>query len=291
MKTDTNIKYAQNFTILREEKLKGLVSRSGIEAGDLVLDIGAGKGSISGILLDLGASVKAYEFDIGFSQLLESRFGKLPDFELIPGDFLKTDLSKLPEFKVFANIPFFLTAEIVRKLFLDRPNKLKEAYLFMESPAAYRLMADSNNNNLLSLTLSPKWNVEIVYHFKPQDFNPIPNATIVLVAFKPKAHPLLSGKELTVYNDFIAYLLNLRKHRLKNTLEAVFTFPQISRIRQELSLNLEGAPSTMKAELWPILFKKWATLNPEKLQTSFIGAKTKLDRHQEKLNRGKVVKN
>lgn len=78
-----------------------------------MLEIGAGKGRITRCLAQYSGSVIAYELDPALAARLE---GRLPEnVRLYCADFLTAPLPRTP-YKVFANIPFSRTTEILRKL-------------------------------------------------------------------------------------------------------------------------------------------------------------------------------
>lgn len=112
-----------------------LVALAEIEAGDLVLDVGAGRGAVTAALLRAGARVVAVELHTDRAALLRARFGDQP-VTVVRAD--AADL-RLPRraFKVVANPPFGITRALVRRL-TSRGSRLERAALVLPAWAVRR---------------------------------------------------------------------------------------------------------------------------------------------------------
>ena len=84
----------QNF-ILDDAVVDEIAARSGADAGDAVLEIGPGAGTLTAALLRRGAHVMAVEVDKNLQPVLESLLGDNPDVKLKFADILKCDLNGL----------------------------------------------------------------------------------------------------------------------------------------------------------------------------------------------------
>jgi 23S rRNA (adenine-N6)-dimethyltransferase len=90
-----------------------LVKAAGIRPGDLVLDVGAGGGSITAHLLATGARVIAVELHPVRARRLRQRFGS--SIVVVQTDAADLRLPRHP-FKVVANPPFGITTALLRRL-------------------------------------------------------------------------------------------------------------------------------------------------------------------------------
>lgn len=107
---------------------------AGIRPGTLVLDVGAGDGTITAALIDAGAHVIAIELHEGRLQTLRERFGDRA--RVVRAD--AADL-RLPRraFSVVANPPFAATSPLLRRL-LAPGSRLVSADLVLQRQAADR---------------------------------------------------------------------------------------------------------------------------------------------------------
>lgn len=136
MLNQRRIEHSQNF--IRHPKLvRELLELSNISTNDLVIEIGSGKGMITRELVKSAGRVIAIERDRTFSEEL-SEINESSNFQLVIEDFMKWQLPR-ENYKVFSNIPFNYTADIVSKL-TTSDRKPTDIYLIMQETAAHRFI-------------------------------------------------------------------------------------------------------------------------------------------------------
>ena len=178
-----NIKLSQNFLTGRRV-LERILRRSTITKADKVIEIGTGKGHLTSVLAEKCGYLYTIELDRKLYEYTKQKLQDKKNIQFIYGDFLKYQLPRQGKYKVFANIPYNLTTEIVLKLSKTYQPPM-EMWLVMEKGAAKRFMGKPCENKV-SLELKQKWNMEIVYYFKQDDFHPKPKVDSVLLHFKLK---------------------------------------------------------------------------------------------------------
>jgi 23S rRNA (adenine-N6)-dimethyltransferase len=114
-----------------------VVAEAGIRPGELVLDVGAGTGALTGPLLDAGARVIAIELHPDRLAALRRRFaGALGALKVVKADAGSLRLPRRP-FRVVANPPFAITSPLIRRL-LAPGSRLVAADLVLPRPAVRR---------------------------------------------------------------------------------------------------------------------------------------------------------
>lgn len=234
---------SQNF-LTSKRLIEKLIYKTNIDENDLVLEIGAGKGHITKVLSQKSKQVIAYEIDKKLYQYLTVKLSE--NTKLIYGDFLKSSLPKTP-YKVFSNIPFSRTTEIMRK-FTASMTPPTDMWLIMEKGAAKRFCG-LPYDNLNSLLIKPFFETKILFHFKGEDFHPSPKVDIVLLEIKQKQVPDVPFSQRASYNFFLS-------HNIKNGLfgsRSLLTKAQISK-----SLHIANLPQIQRSGV--VLYVQWLCL-------------------------------
>lgn len=193
---------SQNFLVNRK-LVKQLIRSSSISPTDLVLEIGPGHGIITEELLQVTLEVVAIELDRKLFEKLQLKFGQNSQLRLSLGNFLDTPLPTRP-YKVFSNIPFSITGEVVRKL-LRATNPPADCYLVVQSEAASKFIHNSGSNTMATTLYYPWWNIHIDHRFQRSDFSPNPRVDTVLLHIQPRQTPLVPNTQKSFYQDFVAY--------------------------------------------------------------------------------------
>ena len=188
---------SQNF-LTSQKTIFRLIKIAKIKETDRIVEIGAGKGHITRVLARQCKEVISYEID---PKLYARLYPQLPEnVNLIYGDFLQARLPSTP-YRVFANIPFSRTTEIVRKL--TGGNSIPEdCWLIMEKGAAKRFCGKPYDS-LQSLLLKPFFDVEIRYYFRTEDFHPAPRVDVVMLHLLRKEKPDISFHQRKDYAFFL----------------------------------------------------------------------------------------
>jgi 23S rRNA (adenine-N6)-dimethyltransferase len=242
---------AQNF--LRSPKLvRSLLETSSIGAEDIVYEIGPGRGIITAELARLAGKVIAIEKDPGLVWSLCLRFRDLGSVKVIAGDFLRY---RVPErdYKIFANIPYNLTADIVRKILYAAPVPA-EAYLIMQKDAAEKF-AGCPRETQFSVLAKPLFDIRILRHLRRTDFEPVPGVDSVLLQIKQRPAALIRREDAFLYRRFVHYGFGTWKRSLKLTFKPIFTYPQWKRLSKDLHFPLDVIPSRLTFEQWLGLFE------------------------------------
>jgi len=188
------LKSSQRF--LRNSKLvESLVAKSNIGVEDIVYEIGPGKGIITEQLAKRCRKVVAIELDRKLYKELVEKFRENSVVEIQFGDFLRYNLPKEEAYKVFSNIPFNITADIISKL-TSINTSLLEAYLIVQKEAAERFAGRPYNKECqFSLFLKPFFRFKILHRFKQDDFHPKPHVEVVLLGITRRKYFLVKEKQ------------------------------------------------------------------------------------------------
>ena len=255
------ISLAQN--VLRSPKLvRRLVRMSKIGVSDTVYEIGPGNGIITAALANVAGQVIAIEKDPELVRHLRQRFYGVENVEIVEKDFLNycfrtrrgvTGPKPVSEYKMFANIPYNRTSEIVRTILQERSG-LCEAYLIMQKEAAKKF-SGSPRETLFSILIKPFFDFKVLAQLDRADFWPIPNVDSVLLSIKRRARPLIEAPDIALYREFVQYGFGRWKPNLRLAFKNVFTYKQWKHLARNLDFSLNATATDLSIEQWLGLYQ------------------------------------
>lgn len=273
---------SQNF-LKSPEFVLSLVEMTNIGKDDLVVEIGPGKGVITQQLARKAGRVIGVEIDKGLAGNLRSSFRNFPSVSIEEADFLKWQLPKEP-YKVFANIPFNTTADIVNIL-LASGNPPEATYLIMQDKAAERFIGiPMGSNSQVSVLLQPFFEMGIVARIDRRQFNPVPNINAVLVEFTKREEPLVEVELRQQYRDFVIYGYNQWKPTVLDAFKAVFSDRQINLLATKFKIA-RLKPSELSVEQWVAMFNSFMGYVPEHKKNLVRGAEQNLKLKQKGMHK------
>lgn len=233
-----------------------LVARASIGPSDLVIEIGAGRGALTRPLAARAGRLRAVEIDPSLAGVLRAEFADAPRVEIVQRDFFDVPLPREP-YAVVGNVPYALTARIVRRL-VDAEPPPRDAYLVVQREAAERFAGGPYApETLRSLLLKPRWHVEIAHRLRRTDFDPPPRVDSVLLWLAHRARPLVADAERAAYEAFVTWALGGGA----TVLRRAFTAAQFARLVRDLRLDANAPPSALSFDQWLGLFRARVSLS------------------------------
>jgi len=236
--------------------------------GDLsqstVLEIGPGRGALTSLLARRARRLIAIELDRVLAAQLRMHLALFPNVEIIEGDILAMDFDTIfgpkpgstrpgmdhqPErAKVVGNLPYFITSDILLRLFEYR-RYFESMVLMVQREVADRLAAPPGTSEygLLSATAQLYARIDKLFSLPPQAFSPPPkvHSTVVRLTLDPKLESLHVPEA-----DFIAFLklsFGQKRKTLWNNLKEKYPAEQLRG-----ALDKTGVKPNVRAEALPL---------------------------------------
>lgn len=167
---------------------RDIVCAAEITPTDTVLEIGPGKGFLTGELLASGARIIAVEKDDRMIPFLSEKFAneiKAKKLTLIHGDILEFDPKtyhlKANSYKLIANIPYYLTGYIIRT-FLEAESKPERMILMVQKEVATRIVARDGKESILSIAVKAYGTPKLIKKVPARYFTPAPKIDSAILA-------------------------------------------------------------------------------------------------------------
>lgn len=207
-----------------------------IRSEDIVVEIGAGTGNLTQVLLQKAKQVIAIELDRALVELLESRWSAKHDhasetLRIIQADILSWDWSILSQnrVKVIGNLPYNIATRIIGRL-TEVKGWIDSCTLMVQKEVANRISAQPATKNYGFFTLL------LQYHFKcipgfdipPRVFAPRPKVMSHVVKLIPQPPP----SQVPDYGAFLELLKNAFQQRRKTLWNNLKQQHEASRLRE-----------------------------------------------------------
>ena len=251
-------KYGQHF--LSDRKiLGGIVDALGPSTADTVVEVGAGRGSLTDILVERSGRVIAIEIDRALAEKLGERYRDRSNVSVLQGDILETDLPAVagPDFLLIGNVPYYITTPIVFKA-LDPPIPRRSVFL-VQREVAERMAAtaDTEPYGALSVNVAVVADVENVMSVPAGAFQPPPKVESAVVRLTPRPTPLVDLESLSAFRAFVQAAFGLRRKQMVRVLRTVKAIPaeKAGKLLEQAGIDPAARPEVITPEQFADLFR------------------------------------
>lgn len=233
--TQPKHRFGQNFMI--DQNLVRLIAAAGEpKAGELIVEVGPGTGTLTEVLLESGAEVVAVEIDRDLAGVLRERLGGEARFSLIEGDALDGKHALNQELagriagareggrvvKLIANLPYNIASPLVIELLLAGVEVL---VFTVQKEVADRLRAKGGDEMYGPITATCQLlsRVEVLRTLPPQAFWPPPKIDSALVRLTREDR---MGGEGRGFGAFAQKLFASRRKMMRKALQGMVEEPE-----------------------------------------------------------------
>ena len=239
--------FGQNF-ITDKNLLQSIVTLSGVEEGDTVVEIGCGAGTLTRALAEKAKRVLGFEVDKTLQPVLARTLSGLDNAEVIFRDFLKVNLEEFEretgEYKVVANLPYYITTPLIMKI-VEESKKCASLTVMVQEEVALRLCASAGTADYGAITamIAPRADCKIIKKVPRTLFYPRPNvdSAVVKLDFVKKIEV---GEN---YKKVVQAAFSSRRKTLENNLVNSFklTREQAKEVLCECGIDLKARGETL----------------------------------------------
>ena len=219
----------QNF-ILDDGFLSLLLDLADVRNEDRVLEIGPGPGVMTSLLADRAQKVLAIEMDEKLKPVLEDVLSGQDNAQVLFTDAMKADLSTLVNdalggagYRVVANLPYYITADLIQKMVMTRPRP-ESICVMVQKEAAERLMSEPGAKNWCAFAAMVRCygECEILDEVPPQRFNPAPHVDSCFVRIHLHDQKLVAPEHEEALLKMVRCCFHMRRKTLANNLKACY---------------------------------------------------------------------
>lgn len=228
-----------------------------------MVEIGPGRGALTGPLLERRYRVLAIELDRTLAAQLRERWGGREEFELLEGDALEVVLPEAAPHDplwVVGNLPYAITSPLLFHL-LDQiePARIAGMVFMIQREVAERLAGEPGTKAYGALTVGVRLvaDVERLFDVGPGAFRPPPAVVSSVVRLTPHERFGLTSERRERLRELVQALFGHRRKQIQKSLRTLAGWSLdkagVTRVAELSGLDLSRRPETLSPEEFLVL--------------------------------------
>jgi 16S rRNA (adenine1518-N6/adenine1519-N6)-dimethyltransferase len=255
----------QNF-LVDQAALEKIVAAAELAPDDVVLEVGAGLGTLTRRLAHNAGHVVAVELDQRLMPVLRGTLTGLDNVTLIQGDILALDpaaiiraaspqppVSSL-QYKVVANLPYYITSAVLRHL-LEASLRPRRMVLTVQREVAERIVAKPGHMSLLAVSVQFYGRPRLLFRIRPGSFYPSPGVESAVVRVDLDDTYSVPAEGPAAFFRVVRAGFAQRRKQLRNSLAAGLRRPP-----EEVAAELRAVGVDPRRRAQTLSLEEWASV-------------------------------
>ena len=204
--------------------LERIAAAADLSSSDVVVEVGAGAGTLTRCLAERAGRVLALELDDQLVELLREQFSEFRNVEIIHGDVLRFASTEVTPggYKVVGNLPYYITSAVLRH-FLEGMPRPQLIVVTVQREVAERIVAEPGKMSLLAVSVQFYGRPRIVARIPAGAFYPAPKVDSTVVRIDVGEQPTVDLGEAIDEASFFRVVragFSQKRKMLRNSLSA-----------------------------------------------------------------------
>jgi 16S rRNA (adenine1518-N6/adenine1519-N6)-dimethyltransferase len=233
-------KLGQHF-LVKARTLERIAKAACGEHTPLAVEIGPGRGALTGYLLPRADRVVAIELDSGLAEYLRQRYRTEPRLDIHEANALDVDWSQWGSGVLAGNLPYYVATPIVSR-YARAPGLLRQAVFLVQREVAERIAAKPGGREYgyLSVECQLFTETEILFSVPRGSFRPPPRVDSAVIRLTPRSG--LPVNDPAAFLGFVSTCFRQKRKTLRNNLAGAYqaecyaSRPEIARRAEQLSV-------------------------------------------------------
>lgn len=199
-----------------------IVDAAGIEPGDTVVEIGPGLGRMTRMLAERARRVIAIELDEKLCDKLAKELPAESNIELVHADCMKYRYENLEDFKVVANIPYYITTPIVFRL-IETGARMESMTLTIQKEVAERIVAAPGGKDygVLTIAVGVRMQPSMIMTIPAGAFHPPPKVDSAVIRLDRLSTPPVPIHDEELFMRIVRAVFSSRRKTITNGLRSI----------------------------------------------------------------------
>jgi 16S rRNA (adenine1518-N6/adenine1519-N6)-dimethyltransferase len=240
-------KRLSQFFLKSRSYLKKISDAVRVKGAVKLLEIGAGKGELTEVLVEKGLPITCVEIDRQLCGVLKEKFLNFESVKIICSD-IRDVKEVLPNTIAVGNIPYHISFEVLQFLVKNRKN-IKRAYLTLQKEFARKLSASPGQKDYgyLCCFMQIYANLKILFTIPKTCFRPVPKVDSATVEIDFCFENKLNLDNEEKFLEFLRKIFSQRRKKICNILSIFYSDRDIKSI-----LNSCGVDRDLRPENIPV---------------------------------------
>jgi 16S rRNA (adenine1518-N6/adenine1519-N6)-dimethyltransferase len=249
----------QNF-LIDGNILKKIAAAAELTPTDTVIEVGPGLGVLTETLAAQAGKVIAIELDNNLAEILKKHFSVSAGVTVINEDILKINpadiLGEQTEYKVVANLPYYITSAVIRH-FLEAPVKPDTMVLMVQKEVAKQITAQPGEMSLLSVSVQLYGKPTLVDTVGAGCFYPAPKVDSAILKIAVYTEPKIPADDITGFFDIVRAGFSANRKQLPNSLSNGLKVPKtdVIPLLEQAGIDPKRRAETLTIDEWGGLYK------------------------------------
>ena len=249
----------QNF-LIDGNILKKIAAAAELTPSDTVIEVGPGLGVLTETLAAQAGKVIAIELDNNLAEILKTHFSVSNKVTVINEDILKINpadiLGEQTEYKVVANLPYYITSAVIRH-FLEAPVKPDTMVLMVQKEVAKQITAQPGEMSLLSVSVQLYGKPTLVDTVGAGCFYPAPKVDSAILKIAVYTEPKIPADDITGFFDIVRAGFSANRKQLPNSLSNGLKVPKtdVIPLLEQAGIDPKRRAETLTIDEWGGLYK------------------------------------
>jgi 16S rRNA (adenine1518-N6/adenine1519-N6)-dimethyltransferase len=249
----------QNF-LIDGNILKKIAAAAELTPTDTVIEVGPGLGVLTETLAAQAGKVIAVELDNNLAEILKTHFSVSEKVTVINEDILKINpadmLGQQTEYKVVANLPYYITSAVIRH-FLEAPVKPNALVLMVQKEVAKQITAQPGEMSLLSVSVQLYGKPTLVSKVAAGCFYPAPKVDSAILKIAVYPEPKIPADDITGFFDIVRAGFSANRKQLPNSLSNGLKVPKtdVIPLLEQAGIDPKRRAETLTIDEWGVLYR------------------------------------
>jgi 16S rRNA (adenine1518-N6/adenine1519-N6)-dimethyltransferase len=245
--------------------LARIAAAAELRPGEAILEVGAGTGLLTAALAGAGSCVAAVELDENLSRLLRERFRLNSSVHVVSANVLDHQPQELlleaglqPPYVVVANIPYYITAPILRH-FLEAKVPPRRMILTVQREVAQAIVASAGAPSLLAVSVQFYAIPRLLFRLPASAFQPRPRVESAVVEIDVADSPRVVVDDRDAFFEVVRAGFRSPRKQLHNALSQGLWLPpnEAMPLLKSAGIDPERRAQTLTLEEWREVYQAY----------------------------------